>query len=245
MTFGSLFSGIGGIDLGFERAGLKCKWQVEIDGYCRRVLERHWPDVRRWDDVRTFPSEPVDAWRVDVVCGGFPCTDISSSGKCDGINGRNSGLWFDMLRVVRTLRPRFVVVENVADIVYRGFGDVLAGLAQAGFDAEWECLPAAAFGSPQRRERMFIIAYRDRCGLAIGREYNGRPQAYFSGQREAGWDYSNGLAEAEHKAKTAAGVVCGMDDGIPNRVQRIKGLGNAVVPQVAEFIGRRLMEAVA
>src|SRR5687767_562507 len=112
MTFGSLFAGIGGFDLGFERAGMRCEWQVEIDPYCRRVLAKHWPDVRRWDDVRTFP--PDGDWGVDVICGGFPCQDISAAGKQAGIEGERSGLWGEYERIIRVLRPRIVVVENVA-----------------------------------------------------------------------------------------------------------------------------------
>lgn len=104
MTFGSLFAGIGGFDLGFERARLKCSWQVEIDEYCRRVLERHWPNVRRWDDVRTFPPLPLRDWRVDVLCGGFPCQDISEAGKGAGIDGERSGLWRDYARIIRICR---------------------------------------------------------------------------------------------------------------------------------------------
>lgn len=241
MTFGSLFAGIGGIDLGFERAGLTCKWQVEIDEYCRRVLSKHWPDVPKWDDVRTFP--PHGVWDVDCIAGGFPCQDISQAGTKVGISGERSGLWTEFERIICTLRPRFVVVENVAEIVYRGLGDVLGSLAAAGFDAEWQCLPAAAFGSPQRRDRLFVVAYRTD-GRLTGdsiEHRKGRQKTYFSSQWEAGWDYSDGLATAEHKAKTAASRVCGMDDGVPNRVHRLASLGNAVVPQIAEWIGRRLM----
>src|ERR1700678_4087108 len=104
MTFGSLFCGIGGFDLGLERAGMQCKWQVEIDPYARRVLEKHWPDVRRWDDVRTFPPEN---WRsqVDLICGGFPCQDISSAGLRRGITEPQSGLWAQFERIVGELRP--------------------------------------------------------------------------------------------------------------------------------------------
>lgn len=238
LTFGSLFAGIGGFDLGFERAGLRCEWQVEIDGFCRRVLAKHWPNVRRWDDVRTFPPGPADAWRVDVVCGGFPCTDISSSGKCEGLSGRNSGLWFDMLRVIRVLGPRIVVVENVADIVHRGLGDVLAGLAAAGFDAEWQVLPAAAFGSPQRRERAFVVAHAHGRGRQGGTQRNGK------GTFTEGWNYRDGLALAERRAGDARSWVRRADDGIPGRVDRLRACGNAVCPDVAEWIGRRIIEAM-
>jgi len=243
LTFGSLFAGIGGFDLGFERAGMACKWQVEIDDYANRVLEKHWPDVRRWRDVRTFPPKPIDAWRVDVVAGGFPCTNISSSGDCSGIEGEQSGLWFEMLRIIRVIEPRFVAVENVADIVHRGLGDVLKGLAEAGFDAEWQCLPAAAFGSPQKRDRMFIVAYRDCGGQSLGGEYYRRQEADIASEHEESWNYIDGLAAAEHAASSAPGRVRGMDDAVPSRVDRIRCLGNAVVPQVSHWIGQRIMEA--
>lgn len=235
LTFGSLFAGIGGFDLGFERAGLECKWQVEIDPFCQRVLAKHWPDVRRWDDVRTFP--PEGDWGVDVICGGFPCIDISSSGNKKGINGEKSGLWFEFLRIVRKIRPRFVVVENVADIVHRGLGTVLGGLAVIGFDAEWDCIPACAFGSPQRRERIFIIAHDRRIGLQWLEKWDSEGTI---GQRRIDDD---GLALAQCRARDAKSWVSRAVNGIPNRVDRLKCCGNAVVPQVAEWIGRRIIEA--
>jgi DNA (cytosine-5)-methyltransferase 1 len=111
-TFGSLFAGIGGVDLGFERAGLECKWQVEIDDYATKVLEKHWPDVSRWRDVKTFPPEDNQDWNVDVIAGGFPCQDISVAGKGAGLNGERSGLFFEIIRLARQLRPRAIVLEN-------------------------------------------------------------------------------------------------------------------------------------
>src|SRR5687767_14421804 len=131
MTFGSLFAGIGGFDLGFERAGMRCVWQVEIDPYCRRVLAKHWPNVRRHDDVRTFDGEPCD-----VLCGGFPCIDISNAGERAGLSGADSGLWREMVRAVRMVRPRIAVVENVAALLCRGMGTVCGDLAESGYDAE-------------------------------------------------------------------------------------------------------------
>src|SRR6185312_32662 len=108
MTVGSLFAGIGGFDLGFERAGFEIKWQVEIDPFCRAVLAKHWPDVRRYEDVRTVGAELE---RVDVVCGGFPCQDISFAGDGAGLDGERSGLWREFSRLIGELRPRYVVVE--------------------------------------------------------------------------------------------------------------------------------------
>lgn len=214
---------------------MQCAWQVEIDGYCQRVLAKHWPDVRRWDDVRTFPPEPVDDWRVDVVCGGFPCQDISSSGKKEGIAGKRSGLWKEYARIVRRIRPKVVVVENVAAITNRGLGTVLGDLAACGFDAEWQVLPACAFGSPQRRERCFVVAYSH--GDSTFKERN------HSWAFDERWDYRCGLALAERRAGDAVSWVRRAVDGVSNRVDRLRCLGNAVVPQVAEWIGRRIVEA--
>jgi len=159
-TFGSLFAGIGGFDLGFERAGMTCKWQVEIDDHANRVLEKHWPDVRRHGDIKTFPPGDPDDWRVDCICGGFPCQDISYAGAGAGLAGERSGLFFDAMRVVRELEPRVVVLENVAALLTRGLDDVLGTLASLGFDAEWHCVPAAAVGAPHIRDRVFIIGHR-------------------------------------------------------------------------------------
>jgi len=223
MTFGSLFAGIGGFDLGFERAGMTCEWQVEIDPYCTRVLTKHWPNVRRWDDVRTFP--PAGEWGVDVICGGFPCIDISSSGKKAGIAGKHSGLWREFSRVICQLRPRVVVVENVADLAHRGLDRVLADLAESGFDAEWDVLPACAFGIPQRRERLFIVAN------ARSRGCQGSEKRDSQGANDQGWNYRDGLALAERRARDARSWVRRAVDGIPGRVHRLRVCGNAVVPK--------------
>ena len=157
LTFGSLFAGIGGFDLGLERAGMVCKWQVEIDNYATKILEKHWPTVRRWNDVRTFP--PEGDWNVDVICGGFPCQDISVAGKGAGLAGARSGLWYEYARIVGELRPRYVIVENVAALLTRGMDAVLGTLSSLGYDAEWHVIPASAVGAPHRRERVWIVAY--------------------------------------------------------------------------------------
>jgi DNA (cytosine-5)-methyltransferase 1 len=159
LTFGSLFAGVGGFDLGFERAGMRCIWQVEKDKYATKVLAKHWPTVRRWDDVCTFPPEPAADWSCDVICGGFPCQDISNAGKREGIDGARSGLWREYARIIRVLRPRYVVVENVAALLVRGMDRVLGDLARSGYDAEWSCISCCSMGAPHMRERLFIVAY--------------------------------------------------------------------------------------
>src|SRR6476646_7604646 len=130
-----LFSGIGGFSLGLERAGMRTRAFCEIDPYCRRVLAKHWPDVPCFADVRAL--RPTDLPAVDVICGGFPCTDISVAGKGLGITGPQSGLWGEYARIIGEVRPRYVIVENVAALLGRGLATVLGDLAALGFDAEW------------------------------------------------------------------------------------------------------------
>ncbi|HNY47673.1 MAG TPA: DNA cytosine methyltransferase, partial [Casimicrobium sp.] len=163
LTVGSLFSGIGGLELGLEWAGLgPVAWQVEQDEYCRRVLKKHWPNAdRSVKDVRIAGRGNLQP--VDLICGGFPCQDISYAGKGAGLAGERSGLWYEYARIVGELRPRFVVVENVAALLTRGMGDVLGTLAGLGYDAIWTTVRASDVGAPHRRERLFVVAYT-RCG---------------------------------------------------------------------------------
>ncbi len=158
VTFGSLFAGIGGIDLGLERAGMVSKWQVEIDDYGTRVLEKHWPNVHRERDICQCGKHNLE--RVDVIAGGFPCQDISYAGRGAGLDGERSGLFFEAVRLVCELQPRVVILENVAALLARGLDRVLGTLAEIGYDAEWHCIPAAAVGAPHIRDRVFIHAYR-------------------------------------------------------------------------------------
>jgi DNA (cytosine-5)-methyltransferase 1 len=227
LLYGSLFSGIGGIDLGFDRAGLKCAWQVEIDPFARKVLEKHWPGVPKHDDIRTFKPTAVD-----VIAGGFPCQDISNAGKRAGIaEGTRSGLWSEYVRIIREVRPKFVVVENVGALLVRGIGRVLGDLAESGYDAEWDVLRASRFGAAHRRERVFIVAYP--AGIRLeGRVLSTVPQQL---PRVGDKDYRFTVTEP---------IGVGTDHGIPSYVDRVRACGNAVVPYVAQWIGRRLIESV-
>src|SRR3990167_3261466 len=188
LTFGSLFSGIGGIDLGLERAGMRCAWQVEIDDYCQRVLAKHWPDVPRFRDVREVGAHNLA--HVDLIAGGFPCQDLAQGGKSVGIEGSRSGLWSEFARIIRELRPRFVFVENVPGLLVRGMGRVLGDLASCGYDAEWQSIPAAAVGAPHIRERVFILAYPG-CESRHGDGPDARrPIVYPEGSRGASPEWS-------------------------------------------------------
>ncbi len=155
LTIGSLFTGIGGIDLGLEWAGLgPVVWQCERDPYCREVLARHWPGVPIHEDVERLPSLPY----VDLVCGGFPCQDVSSAGKGAGLEGARSGLWYAFAGVVSRVRPRFVVVENVASGAKRWLPQVRRSLHVLGYDSTAFALSAQDVGAPHRRKRIFVVA---------------------------------------------------------------------------------------
>jgi len=159
LRIGSLFSGIGGLELGLETAlDAHTIWQVERDDYARQVLERHWPNTTRdVHDIREAGANNLAP--VDIIAGGFPCQGLSVAGKGEGLEDERSGLWFEMLRVVRELRPPVVILENVPAIRTRGLDVVLGGLASIGYDAEWGVFGAADVGAPHRRQRWYCIAY--------------------------------------------------------------------------------------
>ena len=151
MTVGSLFSGVGGLDLGLEWAGFEVRWQVEIDAFARRVLEKHWPGVPKYADIRSLTGTELEP--VDLICGGFPCVDLSQAGKRRGLtnddgSATRSGLWFEFARLVGELRPRFVIAENVPGILTMpgAMGRVIGDLARLGYVGCWRCLRASDFG---------------------------------------------------------------------------------------------------
>ena len=263
LTFGSLFAGIGGFDLGFERAGFECRWQVEIDSYATKILEKHWPKVHRERDIRGCNASNLE--RVDCIIGGFPCQDISYAGRGAGLDGERSGLFFEAIRLVRELQPRAIVLENVAALLTRGLDRVLGTLAEIGYDAEWHCIPAAAVGAPHIRDRVFVIAIvadarcklrqpwgvsrsrsdkatiRDaeakddqRCSENVADSKSLHAQGLHDGSRKveswrsSWWELEPGMGRVAH--------------GIPSRVDRLRCLGNAIVPQVAEVVARMTLE---
>lgn len=233
MTHGSLFSGIGGFDLGFERAGIETVWQVEIDPFCRKVLERHWPNVRRFEDVRECSNANLST--PDIISGGFPCQDLSVAGFGAGLSGERSGLWSEYFRLIRELRPRFALVENVSALLVRGFGRVIGDLAEIGYRCEWDCLCAGYFGAPHLRERVFLLAYPDESNgkAGMGTEQK-RPRTIFAGSD----------CESFPVWLQTADRFIGVDDGLSHRTYEHRGgsIGNAVVPQITEWIGRRILE---
>jgi DNA (cytosine-5)-methyltransferase 1 len=222
---GSLFSGIGGLDLGLERAGMTVIWQSEIDPYASRVLAKHWPTVPNLGDITTIDWTTVE--RPDLVAGGYPCPAFSQAAR-----GRNnaSDLWPHMRDAIAALHPRLVLLENVRAHLGRGFHAVLADLYALGFDAEWTTLPACVFGAAHSRPRLFVLAYTDR-----RREPVLTVDGEMAGMRPAPSDRGRwGIPTADDVRA---------DDGVPHRVDRCRVLGNAVVPAVAQWIGERLVPA--
>jgi len=299
------FSGIGGFSLAARWVGgFETIQFVERDPYCQQVLAKHWPTVPIHDDICTFNPEPHSA---DIVCGGFPCQDISQAGKGAGLAGSRSGLFYELLRVVRLVGPRYIVLENVAAITYRGMDDVLGALAEAGFDAEWACIPAAAVGACHQRDRWWCVAYAQgkRWGARPGQgasqtgyqrprtgdggagsdvaysqnmlshggagQQQGQPQgqsvpesgngdradaANTIGQRfpqpippafapqegQPAWPPAPRRLNPDWRSHVSQPVLCGGDAGLSNGLDRLKALGNAVVPQVAMVPLARVLE---
>lgn len=275
IKLGSLFSGIGGFELGaqmaFDDAGIlhKTLWQVEQNKFCQKVLAKHWPDSKIYDDVRAITKDNVDP--VDVLMAGFPCQDISTAGLKRGIyEGEKSSLWWEVWRLTRELRPRVLVLENVANIVRLGGADVLGSLASIGYDAEWSIISAKQFGAPHLRERWFCVAYtnnRSTCSKiqtrrAIDTLRNNRDDVTYS-TKENVQESSihkrsmepkirtmrrSGQKDGIHKGhywrqKAPKPVLCDVDDGISDRVARLKALGNAIVPQCSQYIFERIIKS--
>ena len=304
---GSLFSGIGGIDLGLERAGMTVKWQSEIDPYACKVLKKHWPDTPNLGDIKQIDWSTVEP--VDVIAGGYPCQPFSTAGKRQGENDPRH-LWPYFRDAISGIRPRFAILENVRGHLSMGFDRVLADLTEIGYDAEWQIVSAASVGAPHRRERIICVAYpngtprqqqhqRQVQESDIGRRgqdvadtddsRGGASRFDNDGHREAdvaGWN-NQSQSELGRRGEDVAdtdsrqisgrfggkpahrGNLSGRDNylgrekgyaggqwwaiepdvgrvayGVPARVDRLRGLGNAVVPQVAEYVGRLITQSL-
>ena len=287
ITIGSLFSGIGGFELGLERAipNSRTIWQVEQNKYCQGILKKHWPEATIHDDIREINHENVHP--VNIICGGFPCQDISAAGKGAGIeHGTRSSLWGEMYRLINELRPRIAVMENVPALLWKGRGMhvVMSNLVEIGYDAEWTVISARQFGAPHLRKRVFIVAYpnskrRDsrkhherQYKNNLDKERNPQKNIEQQYKRFSGigsvcktaTDPNSQRTQIQTKGKQPSKPmfgspsqkrgtfwdqgetkprVCRMDDGIPRRMDRIKALGNAIVPQCSEYIGQCIVNS--
>ena len=264
---GSLFSGAGLCDLGFHRAGFRHRFFCEADGWCRSVLARHWPGVPIYTDVRDL--DPATLPRVEVLSGGFPCQDVSCGGKRAGITATTrSGLWHEYKRIIEGVRPRYAVIENVKGLLSKGMDRVLSDLSGIGYDAEWQSVPAAAFGAPHLRERVFVVAYphgsrADRaCGVLSASQ--GELAEYVQYDPVSDWlgiRIDRASREAIVKAYGAPclyrvddGRSAGLDGATGQKpclpvitqaerkawIPRLKALGNGISPQQSEFVARAI-----
>lgn len=259
MRVGSCFSGIGGLDLGLEWAGMKVEWQIEIDEYCGKILAKHWPNVPRFKDIRQV--NPTNLSPVDLVVGGYPCQPFSIAGKRKGA-ADDRHLWPEMFRLIEGLKPAWILCENVAGHIKMGLDSVLSDLESIGYTTQPFVIPACAVDAPHRRDRVWIVAH-----------HNGQRELQQSWSKQEQWErigyygenVSNsspqGLPQSEQQAILRKGggqkrgtvaefcrwsfepILDRVAYGLPNRVDRLSGLGNAVVPQVAYEIGRAIMAA--
>jgi len=259
LTVLDLFSGIGGFSLGLERAGMKTIAFCEIDPFCRKVLKKHWPDVPIFEDVRELRAEDITE-PVDVICGGYPCQPFSLAGKRGGETD-DRHLWPEYLRLIREIRPAWVIAENVVGHVSMGLDQVLFDLENEGYACWTFVIPACAVNAPHRRDRVWILGNTERGRLSrVARRWAG--EKFKNGCQDVADTNSTGQQE-QHPPCVAATqghgarptdkergkawwstepTICRVAYGVPNRVDRIRALGNSVVPQIPEIIGRAILE---
>jgi DNA (cytosine-5)-methyltransferase 1 len=239
-----LFSGIGTLSLGLERAGMQTAAFCEIDPYCRKVLNKHWPNVPCYDDVKTLTVGRLAAdgiTGIDVICGGFPCQDLSRAGFGAGLDGERSGLWFEFARLIGEIRPRFAIVENVAALLDDGMGRVLGSLAGLRYDAEWSVVSACAMGAPHMRRRVFIVAYPH--------GFHGRPRLRDSAARK-----NRTLQAGDNLESSRAGVRARLEnpselyrnaDGLAFGMDRNRALGNSIYWKIPYEIGSSIVSSLS
>lgn len=251
-----LFSGIGGFSLGLERAGMRTIAFCEIDPYCRRVLAKHWPGVPIHEDIRELTSSDISE-PVDVICGGFPCQPWSLAGKrCGDKDDRD--LWPQMRRIVADIKPRWVIGENVPgldDKRFMGLDRTISDLEKLSYQAVPFEIPACAVDAPHKRSRLWIVAHADEQGpqgwhsrilqertseRTIGPGGAFLPQPGCRGSEPTRGEKRRSTSPPRWRAEPNVGRVA---NGIPNRVDRLRALGNAVVPQIPELIGRAIIQA--
>jgi len=241
-----LFSGIGGFALACKRLDIETIGFVEIDSYCQKVLAKNFPDIPIIGDIKDVKEDTFER-PVDLITGGFPCQDISiahSTSKPQGLSGERSGLWNEYKRLVSTIRPRFVVVENTSALLFRGLSRVLGDFSEMGYDAEWKVISAQEVGAPHKRERVWIVAYpRGEFGIdrVIFTQNSRKVNAWDKDKEKWGIDREfpkMGAEDIFRLVNEQPERYCNpnflrISDGIPNQLDRLKSIGNAIVPQVA------------
>lgn len=239
-----LFSGIGGFSLGLESTGhFETIAFCEFDKHARQVLTKHWPEIKIYEDVGTLNAKKYRG-SVDVVCGGFPCQDLSVAGKKEGFEGDRSSLYTEMLRIVSECLPRYAIFENVTGLLTgesgRWFAKFLYDLAQVGYDAEWHCISASELGAPHHRDRVWVIAYPKR---------EGSQRCVFEGfnlqrkSKQAYAKFGDRVVSVGYEWQTD-GLSLLLGDGIPTRLARraVKQYGNTLLPAIPRVIGEAIIK---
>lgn len=221
-----LFSGVGGFSIGLEKAGMKTVAFCEIDKKARLVLNKRYKNIPIFEDIKTLKGEHFES--VDVICGGFPCQDLSTAGTGKGLNGERSGLWFEFQRLISEIKPKYAIIENVSVLRSRGLEKVLMSLNEIGYNAQWHCISASSIGAPHQRDRIWIIAY-SHLSLSEGRSLSSRIYKEHANIVSSNWWKSSSCV---HR----------VDDGVPKRMDRLRQLGNAVVPLIPELIGKAIIQ---
>lgn len=242
-----LFSGIGGFTLGLERTGaFKTVAFCEIDEYATKVLNKNWPSVKVYGDVRDVTATRLraDGNFPDIITAGWPCQDISVSGQQKGIiEGERSSLWSECARLLGEIRPEYAIFENVTALVSSRKGEwfkhVLQEIHKIGYDAEWHCLPASEFGAHHHRDRVWIIAYPS--GTRSASRLPGQDKREERYTSVIDYSYYQQLRREREGKWSAQSTVCRVVDGLPNRSHRLKCLGNGVVPVIPEIIGELII----
>ena len=229
LTHGSLFSGIGGFELGAEMAQIETLWNCEIEDFQGKILSKRFPYAKRYKDI----TKTEGLRYVDIISGGFPCQDISVAGKRKGINGERSGLWSEMFRIIREIGPKYVIVENSPALTISGLEQVLCDLSKVGYDAEWQCISNYAFGYPHKRERLYLIAYSNKVRLQSNISIDGSFDSIFK-QWTSNTDI--GYSCAKRIFEIPAHTSVRNDDGFPNWTHRVGSIGNSVNPTVAKYL---------
>ena len=284
------FAGIGGFSYAAERlvGGFKTTQFIEIEPFCQKILNKHWPNVPIHDDITTFTAEP---FQFDAICGGFPCQDISTAGRGKGITQETrSGLFYELMRVIRMVRPKYVILENVAAILNNGLDIVLGELSEAGYDAEWAVISASSLGACHQRSRWWLVAYPNERGCTSQEQcstFNRQDKRLRSnnenmrGTAESGnvadtkgskgneyetergdgktriqkvsrnrdrsenpyaWRFTEHRLNPNWRGYVSKQCLCRGDDGLRNRVDRLKALGNSVVVQCAAIPLQRVID---
>lgn len=243
----SLFSGIGALDYGLQNAGFEIVGQCEIEEFPRRVLQKHWPNVPKFKDVQDVTAELVSerCGRIDLIAGGFPCQDISVAGHGQGISGARSGLYWQIHRLANEIQPAWLLLENVPALRTRGADEVLLSLAQIGYVAWPFVVGAWAIGAPHKRQRVWIVAYRDEIGWQANSGVFDNKLGTEATRNWPGERLELGRGNSGRVRRIPNASLLRMDDGFASKLDadRVGALGNAVVPQIVEVIGRAILQA--